>query len=232
MGFVLKKIIAALMMPLPFFTLIGLIGLWFLYRNRIKKAKIFLTLSLVGIMLFSYNPVANRFINTLESQYQPITDINKSIEYALLLGGDFERRAYGVLQLYHQNPKLKMITSGYAGREDEVEAIKNRDKLIALGIPASNITVHSQPKDTQEEAKAMKHLIDTKAFYLVTSASHMPRAMALFKKQGTNPIAMPSGFLERKTLWFNFIEESNLHKSQVAWHEYIGILWGKLKGYI
>ncbi|MEA2027543.1 MAG: ElyC/SanA/YdcF family protein [Campylobacterota bacterium] len=229
MGFVLKKIVAALIMPLPFFTLVGLIGLWFLYRNRIKKAKIFLTLSFVGIMLFSYSPISNGLIHTLEAQYQAPKDINTSIEYALLLGGDFERRAYGILQLYHQNPNLKIITSGYAGREDEAEAFKNKDRLIQLGIPASSIITHPQPKDTYEEAMAMKQLLNDMPFYLVTSASHMPRAMSIFQKQETNPIAIPSGYLERKTLWLNFVKASDAHKSETAWHEYIGSLWIKLK---
>ncbi|MBN2824663.1 MAG: YdcF family protein [Campylobacterales bacterium] len=226
----LKKIISAFIMPLPFFVLIGLMGLWFLYRNSLKKAKIFLTLSLVGIMLFSYNPVANKLLNSLEAQYQPIKDVNESIEYVLLLGGDFDLRAYGVLQLYHQNPKLKIITSGYEGREEIPEAIINKAKLIALGIPKESIIAHPKPKDTKSEAIAMKKVVGNAPFYLVTSATHIPRAMALFKRQGLSPIAAPSGFLERKTLWLGFVGASEAYKSQIAWHEYVGLLWSRLKG--
>jgi len=229
MGFTLKKIISALIMPLPFFTLIGLIGLWYLYRNRIQRAKILLTLSLAGIMLFSYSPVANALIHPLESQYQVPKDINRSVKYALLLGGDFDRRAYGILQLYHQNPAIKIITSGYAGQEDVAEAIINRQRLMDVGIPSKSILVHSKPKDTLEEAVAMKKVVGTHPFYLVTSASHMPRAMQFFKQQGLNPIAIPSGFLERKTLWFSFVGGGNSYKSEAAWHEYIGLLWQRIR---
>jgi len=217
-------------MPLPFFVLIGLIGLWFLHRNAIKKAKKLLMISFVGIMLFSYNPISNGLLHSLEAQYKPVTKIDKDIEYVLLLGGDFDRRAYGVLKLYHQNPKLRVITSGHKGREKVSEATKSRAKLIALGIPANAIVAHSKPKDTIEEAITMKQIVSKKPFYLVTSASHMPRAMALFQKQGLNPVAMPSGHLEKRTLWLNFISASEAYKTQVALHEYVGLLWAKLKG--
>lgn len=230
MGFMLKKIVATFIMPLPFFVVVGLLGLWFLYRNRIAKAKMFLTLSFAGILFFSYNPVANGLLDSLESQYQPPQEINNSIKYALLLGGDFDLRAYGGLKLYHQNPNLIIVTSGYEGKEELPEALINRDKLIQLGIPKAHIIAHTKPKDTQEEAQAMQKLVGKTPFYLVTSASHMPRAMRLFGKQGLHPIAIPSGFLQRKTVWLDFINASDAHKSQIAWHEYIGLLWSQLRG--
>jgi len=230
MGFTIKKIMGTLMMPLPFFVLLGLMGLWFLYRNRIKRAKILLTLSLGGIMLFSYDPVANKLLETLEAQYQPIQEVNSSVGYALLLGGDFDLRAYGVLRLYHQNPNLTIVTSGYEGKEEIPEAFINRDKLIALGIPKEQIIAHPKPKDTQSEAIAMKKLVGNAPFYLVTSATHMPRAMGLFQKQGLSPIAAPWGFLQRKTLWLSFVDASDARKSQIAWHEYLGLLWSRVKG--
>lgn len=232
MGFTLKKIIGALIMPLPFFMLVGLIGLWYLHRNRIKRAKKFLIISFIGIFIFSYNPISNALLHSLESQYQAPQKIIPKVHYVLLLGGDFDRRAYGVLTLYHKNPHLIIITSGHKGREEVAEAIKSKQKLMDMGIPAHLIIAHSTPKDTIEEAQTMKKLVGTKPFYLVSSASHLPRAMALFQKQGLKPIAMPSGYLEKRTLWLNFISANEAYKTQIALHEYIGLLWGKIKGSI
>ena len=98
--FTIKKIISSLIMPLPFAFILGLIGLYYLYKNSFLKAKIFITLSLVLLFIFSYNPISNTLISSLESKYPEVTKIDKSVKYAILLGGDFEQRAYGILKLY------------------------------------------------------------------------------------------------------------------------------------
>lgn len=40
------------------------------------------------------------------------------------------------------------------------------------------------PKDTEEEAAAVKQAIGDAPFLLVTSASHLPRAMIFFSRKG------------------------------------------------
>lgn len=50
----------------------------------------------------------------------------------------------------------------------------------SLGVPRSDIIVLDRPKDTEEEALAVKRAIGDAPFLLVTSASHLPRAMIFF----------------------------------------------------
>lgn len=230
MTFTLKKIISAFLMPLGFGVLLGLIGVFFLYKNSIKKAKIFLTLSFIIICVSSYNPIANTLLSKLESYHPKINTINPSVKYAILLGGDFEQRAYGVLEIYNQNKNITIITSGYKGDEDKEEAFINKEKLINLGIPKENILTQHTPKDTKEEALQLKEKINNKAFYLVTSAYHMPRAYAIFKKQGLHPIAYPSGYLEKNKKYIYFIDGKSNHKTEIAFHEMLGLLWSYIKG--
>ncbi len=56
----------------------------------------------------------------------------------------------------------------------------------SLGIPRSEIIVLDKPKDTEEEAEAVKQAIGDAPFLLVTSASHLPRAMIFFQHVGLN----------------------------------------------
>jgi len=64
----------------------------------------------------------------------------------------------------------------------------------------------------------------------------MPRAMALFKKQGMQPIPAPTNHLVRSSSWFwigtLFPSADALLKSQSAFYEYLGLLWAQLRGQI
>lgn len=54
----------------------------------------------------------------------------------------------------------------------------------SLGVPREQIITLDLPKDTEEEAAAVKQAIGDAPFLLVTSASHLPRAMIFFSRKG------------------------------------------------
>ena len=69
---------------------------------------------------------------------------------------------------------------------------------------------------------------------MVTSALHMPRAMAIFRKQGMEPIPAPTDYVvkvrEGGVRLGMFIPSAGaLEKVGRAIHEYLGLLWGKLR---
>ncbi len=232
-AFIVKKIISAMIMPLSLGLFLALVGLVFLYLNKLKKAKIFLTISILWISILSYSPFANFLINPLTSTYEKLENIPADVKYILLLGGDMEHRAWEVLRLYHQIPNAKIITSGYEGGLTIPEAILTANILYKINIPKNDIIIHSTPKDTKEEAIEIKKLLGETPFILVTAAHHMPRAMALFHKEGLNPIAAPAGLSSYTTInLLSMPNASSLHKTEIAWHEYLGLLWSKLRGQI
>ncbi len=232
-GFILKKLLSAVLMPLSIGLLLGFFGLWFLYKEKLKKAKIFLTISIVWIVTISYVPIANIFIAPLENSYKTLKDIPKDVKYILLLGGDRESRGWEALKLYHKIPNSKIITSGYAGRGDVPEAIKTANILVELGIPTEDIIIHSKPKDTKEEAIKIKKLLGNQPFILITSAYHMPRALSLFKKEELNPIPAPTDYkIKDGNKFLSIPNGCSLRKTEIAWHEYLGLLWSKLRGQI
>jgi len=232
-AFILKKIISAMLMPLSLGLILTLIGLILLYKNRLKKARIILTIGFLWIASIAYEPFSNIFISQLEIKYKKLENIPKDVKYILLLGGDMSNRAWEVLRLYHKIPNAKIITSGYAGQEDIPEATRNANILYEIGIPKSSIIVHDKPKDTKEEAIKIKKLLKNKNFILVTSSYHMPRALALFKKEGLNPIPAPTDFkIKYPYKILSLPSGNNLKKTEIAWHEYLGLLWAKLRGQI
>lgn len=227
-AFILKKFVSAFLMPLSFSLILAFIGLLFLYFSSYKKAKIFLSLSFLLTFLFSYSPISNFLLKPLESKYEILED-TKDVKYILLLGGDFENRAYEVLRLYNKIPNAKIITSGYKGSLKQSEAIINKNRLIALGIKADDIFMQKQPKDTQEEARNIRNIVKDENFILVTSSYHMQRAMNFFKEEGLNPLAAPSEVLYEEGKLSSVPGGYELLKTQIALHEYLGLAWQKIK---
>ena len=219
-------------MPLSIGLILALIGLFYLYKNSFKKAKLFLTLSIVWIAIISYSPFANFLLEPLESKYSKLEKIPQDIQYILLLGGDQQNRGWEALRLYNKIPNSKIITSGYEGRYAIAEAIKTANILVELGIPKKDIIIHDKPKDTKEEAIKIKSVLKDKPFILVTSHYHMPRAIALFNKEGLYPIPAPTDRLDKGSKYLSIPSGGDLIKTEIAMHEYIGLLWAKLRGQI
>ena len=232
-AFILKKVISSAIMPLSFGLILALIGLIFLYKNNLKKAKTYLTISFIWIVAISYVPISNFLIAPLETTYKKLDIVPKDVNYILLLGGDMENRAWELLRLHHKLPNAKIITSGYEGRGNIPEAIKTANILYNIGIQKSSIIIHDKPKDTKEEAIKIKQLLKDEKFILITSSYHMPRAIALFKKEGLHPIPAPTDFkIKDRDKVLSVPNGNNIKKSEIAIHEYIGLIWAKLRGQI
>ena len=135
-AFTLKKVISGLIMPLSIGLIFALVGLYYLYKNSYKKAKIFLTFSILWIVLISYSPISNLLLTPLETKYSKLENIPKDVKHILLLGGDLQNRGWEALRLYHKIPNSKIITSGYEGSKKIPEAIRTANILMELGIPA------------------------------------------------------------------------------------------------
>lgn len=230
--FTIKKLISAFLMPLSIGLVLALIGLYFLYTKSYKKAKIFLTISFLWIVCITYQPFSNILLEPLESKYKKLEYIPEDVKYVLLLGGDKIGRTYEVLRLYHMKKDITIITSGYEGNQKIPEAIRNKNFLVELGIPKDKIITQAKPRDTKEEAIYTKKIVKNNRFILVTNATHMDRAIKLFKKEGLNPIAAPTNFLYEKDKKILIPTGENLRNTEISLHEYIGMLWYKLKGEI
>jgi uncharacterized SAM-binding protein YcdF (DUF218 family) len=105
---------------------------------------------------------------------------------------------------------------------------------MEIGVPENDIILESKSKDTKDQAKIIKSIIGSEPFVLVTSASHMPRSMAMFRKLGMSPIPSPIGHRVRGGQGLSphsfFPGTGNLRKAELAVHEYLGLTWPKLMG--
>lgn len=104
------------------------------------------------------------------------------------------------------------------------------------GIDESDLVIEDRSRDTEDEAVFLKPLLGEAPFVLVTSAYHMPRSMALFRKLGMAQLPAPTGHLIKNApsiIQGIFCPDSTyLYRSKLAIHEYLGIVWSKLRGQI
>jgi uncharacterized SAM-binding protein YcdF (DUF218 family) len=259
--FILKKIISGFLNPLPLSLVLSFLGLYLLwFTTKQKVGKILVSVGLVILILFSYNVIADKLLRPLERQYKsfemkgsssvPRTEDESAIKFVVVLGGghaldpelplisqigssELVRLIEGI-RIYRKYPGAKLLLSGGGvfGPVSNAEVMARVAREI--GVPERDIILESESKDTKDEAMLIKPIVGKGPFVLVTSASHMPRSMALFKKLGMDPIPSPVGHCvkdgEELTLYSFFPSTGNLGKAELAIHEYLGLTWAKLRG--
>lgn len=261
--FIAKKIISQLLMPVPLCLLCVIAGLFFLWFTKRQRAgKVLVTIGFFVLLLLSFGIIPDYMLGSLERQYpqynQPlVNEILKSenqspLKYVVVLGGGhilapelpiFSQlskstltRVVAGVSLYRKHPGSKLVLSGGILFDPIPEAKMMKRAAMELGVAENEIILESQSRDTIEEVLVLKSIVKEDPFILITSASHMPRAMAMFKKAGFKPIPAPVNHEVKHTQFHGsgsfFPTASNIEKAETAIHEYLGIIWGKLRGQI
>ncbi len=220
-------------MPFSIGLFLFAFGLFYLFKKKIPKAKVFLSFAIIWIMIISHSAFANFLLTSLENEYQPLKKIPKDTKFIVFLGGDMENRGWEVLRLYHEIEGAKIVTSGYEGRGTIAEATKTANMLRSIGIKQEDIFTYPKPKDTKEEAQNIKEILKNQKFILVTSAYHMKRAMMIFEYAGLKPTPAPTDYLIKESdSAISFPDGYSLLKTEKVWHEYIGIFWVKIVNFL
>ena len=250
--FLLKKILAPLAFPMTLCLGTLFLGLFLLFLTRRKKAgKVFLLCGVLFLGLLSFEPIPNGLLRTLEYEYPALLNLEPigNVKWVVVLGGghasdpalpaisqlsraSLARLAEG-LRLYRGLPGSKLILSGGKPFERISEARIMADVAVDIGARSQDLVLEEVSKDTEEEAHLIQRIVAQDRFVLVTSASHMPRSMVLFRKLGMNPIPAPTDYLVKESQGVNpgkfYPWAENLHKAERAFYEYLGLAWAKVK---
>lgn len=103
-----------------------------------------------------------------------------------------------------------------------------------LGIAARRIHIVRDTLDTCANAAGVAARQPGGEILLVTSALHMPRAVACFRQQAIEPVAYPVDYLspriDRAADLFSPNLLANIKRTDAALHEWIGLLLYRLQG--
>ncbi|MBI5740252.1 MAG: YdcF family protein [Nitrospirae bacterium] len=255
--FLLKKITASFFLPLSLVLIFSLPGLLFLlFTSRQKLGKALITAGIALLVLFSFGTAPDILIGYLEDRYPPISDDVFTSGHApkliVVLGGghspgprfpvtsrigyDSLTRLIEGIRIYRRIEGSKLVLSGGAPFGKIPVADTMAEAARSMGVDARDIITESKSRDTEDEAVILKPVLGHERFILVTSASHMPRSMALFKSLDMDPLPAPAMHLvHEKDHWspdICFPSSAGLHKLELASHEYLGLLWLKVRGKI
>jgi uncharacterized SAM-binding protein YcdF (DUF218 family) len=245
--FVLKKILGAWMMPLPLCLTLAGLALLCRWRGRYRAATSFLLLSFSAALLTASQPVADLLIDPLESRYAVVLDTSRFAAtgpvYIVVLGSGFRRnenlpitatidetglsRIVEGIRLFKQTPDSILVLSGGSVDGLNSAALGYRTLALEMGVPISSTLTFDEPTDTGEEIEVIRNRLGGKSILLVTSAFHMPRAVALAHRAGLSVVPAPTGHLsggKEKWRWRKLVPSgSAIRKSELALHEYLGL---------
>jgi len=107
--------------------------------------------------------------------------------------------------------------------------------LIRFGVPEAMVHAEVVASNTWQNAVYIKKILEKQGIHrivLVTSAWHMPRSLWCFKAQGLDVIAAPTDYLTKQATYdvrSYFPHWNVLAESGTALHEYLGLLWYRLR---
>ena len=226
--------------------LLGMTAAWYFKKERLCRRLAIVAGLWFLIVSTPFIPVT--IINSLEDRYDPLyTEELKDLEaeyHIIVLGGGhgFDDRlpansllssnALGRLnegiRLHRQLPNSKLVLSGYSssGRTTQAEMLQSTAML--LGVDKESTILQKEPGNTYEEAMVYSQNYETKyPIILVTSATHMPRAVISFKNFGIEPIPSPTNYRLKgswKKKWFGWPSMSNIENLRAGIYEYAAIL--------
>jgi uncharacterized SAM-binding protein YcdF (DUF218 family) len=247
MVFLFKKVVGFCLMPLSIVLLLAVTGTVLLWIRRWQRlARWLITAGLAVLILSAYGVPGSWIMRYLESRHPPFPD-STPVSHVVVLGGGYTYSWYvpernhinasslarlveGVRIYRLQKQPCKLVLSG-VGVSQGMRVV-----ALDLGVPDEDIVLEDDSADTKDEARFLRDLLDGQPFALVTSASHMPRSMAMFRKQGLQPIAAPTHYRCKPGKHWSvsrlFPKASRIELTERAIYESLGIVWAKLRGQI
>ena len=254
MFFYLSKIVGFLFSPLVWSIFLLLYSFKTKVEGRAKKLKI---ISVTILYLCSNSFIVDECFRAYEITTPDYDLMNTHYDGAIVLGGigaidlrlqkiSFNYsgdRLFQILPYYYKKRIDKIIFTGGSGSiefANSFEGVYVKKYLQSINIPDSALVIESKSKNTYENAIFTKKMMDSlnmKGNYLlVTSAYHMPRSIAVFKKAGftnlTPYITNKVSGKRRFSFDHLFIPSVDaLFSLNLLIHEWIGFVIYKLKGY-
>lgn len=257
---ILLKFIAIPLYPLGMAILLQLISMILFYRRIRKYAALLSVISIIILLVFSSPVVSSLLCRSLETSVSENLPPKGTDATIVVLGGGgvpfVEPRKYPEIneagdrmlhgaRLYKKGIGRRVVTTGgdvgTAFYKAPSEAEENAMILQEIGVDSLSIIKEHVARNTHEHPGYIAEILDSlklgKTVVLVTTASHMKRSVAVFKKHGGFTIyTAPTDFLGSKHC-FNRITDlfpsvNSLQVSTVIIHEYYGIIGYKLLGWI
>src|ERR1700676_285252 len=255
MFFILSKTLGFFALPSNLLISIGLVGLVLLCTQFRRLASWLVVTSVVLLALAGFSPLGNILMLPLEQRFPAWEASRGPPDGIVVLGGAISpdvSMARGVValdeaaeritvtaELARRYPSARIIFSGGTSSLSSgapAEAPVAVKEFEALGIAHERITAEEQSRNTVENAVFSRLLANPQPgerWILVTSAYHMPRAMAAFRAAGFAIEAYPVDWHTRGPIDalapFGSLGDG-LRRTDTAVREWVGLLAYRITG--
>ncbi len=251
MIFAAVKVLSLLASPTALLVELACAGL--LLGARRLAGRVLLVLGVGGLTACLVLPVDGWAIRPLEDRFPAVTVPPAHVDGIVVLGGSIDEltsldrgtptlnwaanRLTSFVALARQYPDARLVFTGGSGAVEQglaTEAQFARTLFEQLGLPPGRVMFESKSRTTWENAVDAHALAQPKpgeTWVLLTSASHMPRAVGAFRAAGWTVLSWPVGYRSRDRV--TGIAPSLGNKLSVldwAGHEWEGLLAYWLEG--
>lgn len=255
MFFFLSKTLSYLVMPL---TLVAVLLLGSgVVRNKTWQKRL-LWAGLILFFFFSNDFIANEVMKRWEIDARRFEGMRKYKLGIVLTGAAIPQlepddrvyfgrgadRVVHTVQLYKLGLIEKILVSGGSGRVIDIqerEANRFREVMMLMGVPDSVIMVEDWTRNTHESAQEVKKILNAKGYtsedcVLITSAFHMRRSLACYRKVGLPLDDFSTDFYAHGGTYYPDSFVLPKLDALIIWHklvrEWVGIAAYWIAGYI
>lgn len=211
-------------------------------------------LAAIGFLIAGFSPLGAALMLPLEDRFTRV-EPDGPVTGILVLGGGIDQRIGEERQAVTLTEAGDRLTEGVAlalrypearlvftGGSDQFvpdgpsEGEAAQRFFRAMGIPDSRVTLENRSRDTAENARFSKAMLDPKPgerWLLVTSAFHMPRSMGSFRAVGWDLLPWPTDFRTSGSGDLTRLvsqPSAGLQRVDVATKEWIGLVAYWLSG--
>lgn len=253
--FIFGKLVWAVLQPGNLLVLCLLAGSFLLLAFRGRRGKVLVGLSALGFTLLVVVPIGPAMLLALEERFPRPATLPEKIDGIVVLGGAVDpaisrsytetafngsvARVLGGIALARRHPEAKLVLVGGEGGFFPAGFAESRATLgfvVEEGIVPARVIIEEKSRSTHENAVYAKEIVRPGAgakWVLVTSAYHMPRAVAAFRAAGWPVIPYPVDYkIDPETgLRPNFSLLDGLSAATLAGKEWAGLLGYRLMGW-
>ena len=261
----LSKLLPLLVYPLGLTFILLLVAL-ILFRKKQEASLWLIVVVFILVCLAGNRIVSASLARSLESRYQPSAQIPTAPVIVLLGGGtesaDFprpmtevnsagDRVLYAAWLFKNQAAPYILLSGGnleFSEARENTPAQDMANILALMNIPQEVLWMQDRSENTYEDALYSADLLGDRGIaevILVTSAMHMPRAVAVFQQQGIKVIPAPTDFtitekgwadltsFKPKQMLINLLPNaSSLSLTTNVLKEYLGMLVYRMHGWM
>jgi uncharacterized SAM-binding protein YcdF (DUF218 family) len=214
--FVLSKIGFELVRPgnvLLLALVVGIILLWLRPSRSQRWGRALITAATLVLLLMMATPLPDWLLAPLENRFPMLGKMPERVDGIIVLGGAIDEivtaargevaltpqaaRLTEAMSLARRHPEARVLFTGGSGRwldGDTAEANAAALFFNEMGLDSGRLLLEDRSRNTYENALFAKRLANPKPgehWVLITSASHMPRAVGCFRAQGWDVIPFP-----------------------------------------